>query len=73
VKKVKETLVVPPLAPQDRPRGVRKKVILRKEKPEGQLPREGRRLGRSGGSTIKSKKIRIRKPEEESPAFPIVY
>jgi len=72
VKKVKETLVVPPLAPQDRPRGVRKKVILRKEKPEGQLPREGRRLG-GGGSKIKTKKIRIRRPEEEAPAFPIVY
>merc|ERR550534_2828674 len=69
VKKVQETLVVqdgPSLQARDRPRGVRKKVILRKEK-----PREGRRLGE--GSKIKTRKIRVRRPEEEPPLFPIVY
>ena len=70
VKKVQETLVVqdgPSLQARDRPRGVRKKVILRKEK-----PREGRRLG-AEGSKIKTRKIRVRRPEEEPPLFPIVY
>lgn len=66
---VQETLVGsdPPLAARDRPRGVRKKVILRKEKPV----REGRRLAE--GSKIKTRKIRVRRPEEDPPLFPIVY
>ena len=74
MKKVQETLVVQEghsLRAQDRPRGVRKKVILRKEKEESDLPREGRRLG--GGAKIKTRKIRVRRPEEEEPRFPIVY
>merc|ERR1712128_386965 len=75
VKKVQETLGTgqegPSLQARDRPRGVRKKVILRKEKPDRDLPREGRRLGE--GSKIKTRKIRVRRPEEEPPLFPIVY
>jgi len=75
VKKVQETLGTgqegPSLQARDRPRGVRKKVILRKEKPDRGLPREGRRLGE--GSKIKTRKIRVRRPEEEPPLFPIVY
>ena len=66
VKKVQETLVG-----QERPRGVRKKVILRKEKTHRGVPRQGRRLG--GPSQIKTRKIRVRRPEEERPSFPIVY
>ena len=66
VKKVQETLVG-----QERPRGVRKKVILRKEKTDRGVPRQGRRLG--GPSQIKTRKIRVRRPKEEGPSFPIVY
>ena len=70
VKKVQETLVSKGSSSGDRSRGVRKKVILRKEKSDGKIPRHGRRLGE--GSKIKTKKIRVRRPEEEEP-FPIRY
>merc|ERR1712243_180759 len=70
VKKVQETLVSKGSSSGDRSRGVRKKVILRKEKSDGKIPRHGRRLG--DGSKIKTKKIRVRRPEEEEP-FPIRY
>ena len=76
MKKVQETLGTgqegASLQARDRPRGVRKKVILRKEKADRELPREGRRLGKEG-SKIKTRKIRVRRPEEEPPLFPIVY
>merc|ERR1712243_224321 len=53
VKKVQETLVSKGSSSGDRSRGVRKKVILRKEKSDGKIPRHGRRLGE--GSKIKTK------------------
>ena len=62
---------LPPCRPWTAPElRLRKKVNLRKEK-RGDLPREGRRL--AGGSTIKTRKIRVRRPQEEPPAFHIVF
>lgn len=54
-----------------KPKENRKKVILRKKKPNrfGQESREGRQLE---GSRLKTVKIRVRRLHEE-PDFPVVY